>query len=60
MISREEIRAIRGVIAEAQHQLGGADSQEKQPSELLATAISLIDNLLSKSGSGLGEKRLSN
>jgi|HubBroStandDraft_1064217.scaffolds.fasta_scaffold2292767_2 hypothetical protein len=46
MNSRKKIRAIRSMIAEAQRKLATAKSPAERPSELLAGALSSIDDLL--------------
>lgn len=46
MNSRMKIREIRNMIAEAQRKLAGAKSPAERPSELLAAALSSIDDLL--------------
>jgi hypothetical protein len=46
MNSRKRIRAIRSMIAEAQRKLATAKSPTERPSELLAEALSSIDDLL--------------
>ena len=46
MSSRQKIRAIRSMIAEAQRKLAAAKSPAERPSELLAAALSSIDDLL--------------
>ena len=46
MSSRQKIRAIRSMIAEAQRKLAAAKSPAERPLELLAAALSSIDDLL--------------
>jgi hypothetical protein len=46
MNSRKKIRAIRSMIAEAQRKLATVESPAERPSELLAAALSSIDDLL--------------
>jgi hypothetical protein len=46
MNSRKKIRAIRNMVADAQRRIATAKAPAERPSELLATALSSIDELL--------------